>query len=180
MRESSNATDIGTPGAPSPPFGDDEPAGGRAAFLAGLVVALVLATLVACLAWYAHDHPHVSTAPVLSPAAAGIHPGQALPDLDPNGDPVWLPIPAPSASPIAAPLPQGLYAGTTGVSLSPIEATDVLSAVWRLRTQALTNNQESLLAAIESGLAPEDRTLNLCCGPGSKLLFEFHRRNVAK
>jgi hypothetical protein len=114
-----------------------------------------LATLVACLGWYAHDHPHVSTAPVLSPAAAGIHPGQALPDLDPNGDPVWLPIPAPSASPIAASLPQGLYAGTTGVSLSPIEATDVLSAVWRLRTQALTNNQESLLAAIESGPALE-------------------------
>src|SRR5882724_13534183 len=30
------------------------------------------------------------------------------------------------------------------------------------------------------GLPPGDRTRNLCCVPGSELLFKLHRRNIAE
>ena len=83
--------------------------------------------------------------------------GPRIPAVGADGQPAWLDLSFSAPSPSAEALPAALTAApvTTTSVVTPAQAKDALGELWRLHTQAQTQNDGHLLAAVEEGPALE-------------------------
>jgi hypothetical protein len=134
--------------------------------MAGIAAAVVVALAISGLGVLAWRSIAGRGGAAIPASAAGIHPGEHVPTLDANGDPVWVPVPFRVHPAAGIPLPAALTAAPgTGPVVTPAEAGAVLKAAWREREIALSSGNGGLLAELETGPAL-DADLNPCaCAP---------------
>jgi hypothetical protein len=144
--------------------------------LAGLAILVLF--LAAGIVASRSQFRSVRSKPGYSAASVGIPPGDKLPVLDRNGDPVVVdvPISVPSASP--ARLPGVLMAvSASGPVVTPAAATVILTATWQLRAAALAKSDAHLFATFETGAALEE-DLGRCTCEGGNPFGTIHSTSV--